>query len=55
MMAFGQQQNGRRRVNRGDSTAPSFNVVLKAGRRSAPRMLAALEGVVHDGQSADGH
>jgi hypothetical protein len=38
-----------------NSTAPSFYVVLKAGHRSAPRMLAALAGVVHDRQRADGH
>jgi hypothetical protein len=42
-------------VNRRNSTAASFYVVLQAGRRSAPRMLAALAGVVHDCQCADSH
>jgi hypothetical protein len=44
---------GRHRINRRNSTAPSFYVVLQAGRRSAPRMLAALAGVVHNCQRAN--
>jgi hypothetical protein len=35
------------------SAVPSFYVVPH-GRRIAPRMLAALAGVVHDRQRADG-
>ena len=31
-----------------------FYVALYRGFRSAPRVLAALAGVVHDGQRADG-
>jgi hypothetical protein len=33
----------------------SFYVVPYGGNRSAPRMLAALAGVIHDRQRADGH
>jgi hypothetical protein len=36
------------------SPAPSFYVVLYAGHRSAPRILAALAGVVHHRHRADG-
>jgi hypothetical protein len=36
------------------SALPGFYVLPYAGRRSAPRMLAALAGVVHDRQRADG-
>jgi len=36
------------------SAVPSFCVVVYAGHRSAPRVLAALAGVVHDRQRADG-
>jgi len=46
---------GSRRVNRRNSTTSSFYVVLQTGRRSAPRMLAGLAGVVHDCQRADSH
>jgi hypothetical protein len=46
---------GSHRLNRRNSIAPSFYVMLQAGRRSAPRMLAALAGVVHDCQRADSH
>jgi hypothetical protein len=38
----------------GPSAAPSFYVVLFAGYRSAPRMLAALAGLVHHRQRANG-
>ena len=34
---------------------PGFYVLPYAGRRSAPRMLAALAGVVHNCQRADSH
>jgi hypothetical protein len=33
----------------------SFYMVPHGGHRSAPRMLAALAGVVHDRQRADSH
>jgi len=36
------------------SALPGFYVLPYAGHRSAPRMLAALAGVVHDRQRADG-
>jgi hypothetical protein len=36
------------------SAVPSVYVVPYAGHRSAPRVLAALTGVVHDRQRADG-
>jgi len=39
----------------GNPAVPSFYVVLCGGHRSAPRMLAALAGVVHDSQRAEGH
>jgi hypothetical protein len=35
------------------SAVPNFYVVPHCGHRSAPRMLAALAGVVHDRQCAD--
>jgi hypothetical protein len=37
------------------SALPGFYVLPYAGRRSAPRMLAALAGVVHNCQRADSH
>jgi hypothetical protein len=36
------------------SAVPNFYVVPHAGHWSAPRILAALAGVVHDRQRADG-
>jgi len=36
------------------SAVPNFYVVLYARHRSAPRMLAALAGLVHHRQRADG-
>jgi hypothetical protein len=36
------------------SASPSFYVVPYGGHRSAPRVLAALAGGVHDRQRADG-
>jgi hypothetical protein len=37
------------------SALPGFYVLPYAGRGSAPRMLAALAGVVHNCQRADSH
>jgi hypothetical protein len=37
------------------SALPGFYVLPYAGRRSAPCMLAALAGVVHNRQRADGY
>jgi hypothetical protein len=37
------------------SALPGFYVLPYAGRRSAPRMLAAFAGVVHNCQRADSH
>jgi len=37
------------------SALPGFYVLPYAGRRSAPRMLAALASVVHNYQRADSH
>jgi hypothetical protein len=36
------------------SVGPNFYVVLYAGHRSAPRMLASLAGFVHHRQRANG-
>jgi hypothetical protein len=44
-----------RYVDRQNSALPSFYVVRYGGHRSAPRMLAALAGFIHDRQRADGH
>jgi hypothetical protein len=37
------------------SAVPNFYVMLYAGHRSAPRMLAGLAGLVHDSQRAQGY
>jgi hypothetical protein len=41
-------------LNCRNSDLPSFYVVPYGGHRSAPRMLAALTGLVHHRQRADG-
>jgi hypothetical protein len=42
-------------LNCGTSAVPNFYVMLYAGHRSAPRMLAGLAGLVHDSQRAQGY
>ena len=41
-------------VNRLNSAVPRFYVMRYSGHRSTPLVLAALAGVVHDRQRADG-